>query len=342
MTRKDKIDLLHRAGAYIIENNAWRHSLIATAGNENLWFTPDFVEHALAEIVEHYLNPDRLEAWLENYPESDKSLRVGLIPAGNIPLVGFHDVLSVFLAGHIAVVKPSSKDTTLMKGIIQLLIDLEPSSKPYFEFVDQIKGVDAVIATGSNNSYRYFEYYFRDIPHLLRKNRVGLAVLDGNESEDELRDFVNDVLLYFGLGCRNTSQVFLPENYEVTDLQQYFAEWEHLLDHQKYKNNYDYNYAIYLMNEEAFYALGPTVLLESDSPHSRIACLHYSRYKDKEDLIQSLKNRLGPDGDIQCISMRDPLDQTILPLGTAQKPRLIDYADGVDTMRFLTELKNKN
>jgi hypothetical protein len=261
-----------------------------------------------------------------------------LIPAGNIPLVGIHDLLSVFLAGHKALIKPSSKDSVLMKGVIDLLIRIEPTAQEFFEFVDQVKGVDAVIATGSDNSYRYFEYYFRDIPHLLRRNRVGVAILDGQESQSELKGFVEDVLMYFGLGCRNTSQVFLPEEYEITDLQKYFAEWKHLLDHQKYKNNYDYNYAIYLMNEEPFYALGPTILLESDSPHSRIACLHFSRYRDRKSLVESLKERLGPEGDIQCVSMREPVDSEFLALGQAQKPRLMDYADGVDTMQGLTGL----
>ena len=338
MTRTEKIELLHRAGAFIKDNENWRQDRIADAGNENPWFTPVFVQHALEEITDHYLDRDHLEQWLENYKEVDKPRQVGLIPAGNIPLVGLHDVISVFLAGHKVHIKPSSKDSVLLKAVIQLFIDLEPGAKEHFTFVDQLKGLDAIIATGSDNSYRYFEYYFRDIPHLLRKNRVGLAILDGRESEEELRAFVKDVVLYFGLGCRNTRQVFLPEDYEPTDLQKYFAEWDHLLDHHKYKNNYDYNYAIYLMNKEPFYALGPSILLESESPHSRIASLHFSRYQDKDTLVSSLKDRLGPNGDIQCISMRAPQENGLLNLGEAQKPGLRDYADGVDTMEFLTGL----
>lgn len=336
MTRTEKIELLHRAGAYIKDNEDWRRDRIAEAGNENMWFTPAFVRNALEEIVDHYLDLHHLEQWLGNYKEVDKPRMVGLIPAGNIPLVGLHDVISVFLAGHKALIKPSSKDSVLLKAVIQLFYDLEPRCKEHFIFVDQLKDLDAIIATGSDNSYRYFEYYFRDVPHLLRKNRVGLAVLDGHETAQELQAFVKDVLLYFGLGCRNTSQFFIPEDYEVTDLQTYFADWDHLLDHHKYKNNYDYNYAIYLMNKEPFYALGPSILMESESPHSRIASLHYSRYDDKDRLLSSLQDRLGPEGDIQCISTRDPKGEHLLKLGQAQKPGLEDYADGVDTMKFLT------
>ena len=339
MTRTEKIELVRRAGAFIKENEDWRRDMAVAAENENKWFTPAFVQHALEEITDHYLNRDHLTQWLENYKEADKPCTVGLIPAGNIPLVGLHDVISVFLSGHKAAIKPSSRDSVLLKGVIQLFFDLDPRAKEHFTFVEQLKGLDGIIATGSDNSYRYFEYYFRDIPHLLRKNRVGLAVLDGHEKEEDLRGFVKDVILYFGLGCRNTSQVFIPEDYEPTDLQNYFAEWEHLLDHQKYKHNYDYNYAIYLMNEEPFYALGPTILLESDSPHSRIGCLHFSRYRDKDRLVSSLKDRLGPDGDIQCVSMRTPEESEMLRLGKAQQPGLIDYADGVDTMEFLAGIQ---
>lgn len=334
MTRNRKIELLGELGAKILNDQHLRDLWAQGASEENLWFTKEFTITAMTNMAKHYLDASALENWCLNYTESDESRVVGLILAGNIPLVGIHDLLAVWLSGHKAKIKPSSKDSFLIQTFVHELEKLDPEAVHAFQFVDQLKEVDAVIATGSDNTNRYFEYYFRDIPHILRKNRVGISILTGNEDETELKGFVRDVLLFFGLGCRSTSKFYLPNDYNMESLQAYFADWTSLLDHPKFKNNYDYSYTIYLMNNDPIHVFGPTVLRESAELHSRIACLHYERYNDLSELRHELNKY---DDQIQCVSCSDDSFCDI-PLGGAQQPSLNDYSDGVDTMKFLQNI----
>jgi hypothetical protein len=251
--------------------------------------------------------------------------------AGNIPLVGFHDLLSVFITGNYSHIKFSSKDDILLENLVKKIIKTEAAAEPYFIIRDTLKNVDAFIATGSNNSSRYFEYYFRNYPHIIRKNRTSVAILTGTETDEELERLADDVHLYFGLGCRNVTKIFVPENYNFEHLLQVFNKYHYLSNHNKYKNNYDYYLAIHILNKRYYMTNESIILVEDDSPFSNISQLHYSFYKDISEVENSLKN----DERIQCIVGKKGVD-----FGKAQTPQICDFADNVNTIEFLKSLNN--
>jgi len=234
-------------------------------------------------------------------------------------------------------IKCSSRDTALLKAIIDRLTDLSPDSKPYFEFVDQLKGFEAVIATGSNNSARYFEQYFGKYPNIIRKNRSAIGILDGTESNEELMALGEDIFNYFGLGCRNVSKLYVPEEYKFDQLLSVLHEgYKDVVLHNKYKNNFDYNNALFLMNKVDFLMSGSLIITESKEITSRIATLHYERYQDLSQLGEQLVALMNQ---IQCtVSKVSIPGLSVFKFGEAQKPSISDYADGVDTMKFLTSL----
>ena len=223
-----------------------------TAYTGNRWFVPSFIDLAVDNIVTQFLQPPLLEAWTERYPGLGEgpSRDVGVVMAGNIPLVGFHDFLSVLVSGHRQTIKLSSKDNVLLPHLVSKLREWEPSME--INFSDLLRGRDAYIATGSNNSSRYFEQYFGKYPSLIRRNRTSVAILNGGESPADLGGLADDIQLYFGLGCRNVTKVYVPQGYDFVPLLEALRKYAWFFDHHKYRNNYDYQLAIYLMNNQFY------------------------------------------------------------------------------------------
>ncbi len=303
----------------------------------NPWFFPDFTRLAIKAIADEFLDQERCRRWMDSYPSSNQpGKNIAIIMAGNVPIVGFHDLFCVLSSGHKAIIKLSDKDSVLPLFIINKWIEFYPELSSCITFTEKLEGFDAVIATGSNNSARYFEYYFKDYPHILRKNRNGVAVITGEETADELRQLGKDIFLYYGLGCRNVSKIYVPDGYDFTKMEIAFEEWNFLAEHNKYRNNLDYNYAIYIINNVPHINLGHLILKEDDAIASRIGCVHYSYYNNEKALIEHLELKRN---EIQCLVKKDKLDgwDCIAP-GNTQYPSLDQYADGVDTMLFLSSL----
>ena len=308
-------------------------TLTENARNQNAWFTPASVEFALRSIGEN-MTEESLKNWVKNYKLSSVSKTVALVLAGNIPLVGFHDLLAVLISGHKALLKLSSKDQYLMDYLIRKITAIDGALGERIHLTERLKNFDAVIATGSDNTSRYFEYYFGKYPHIIRKNRTSVAILNGDESDDELTALGNDVFMYFGLGCRNVSKVYVPENYTFDKM---FVSWESYKDiihHHKYCNNYDYQKSILLVNMEKFLDNGFVLLQPSDRIVSPISVVYYEHYKDKAHLSAMLQ-KVGEK--IQVV-VGHSLPASIA-FGHAQFPGLQDYADNADTLHFLGELK---
>ncbi|HEX4372736.1 MAG TPA: acyl-CoA reductase, partial [Puia sp.] len=281
------------------------------------------------------LQKEKLENWCKQYaiPEKeDNAKTVGLIMAGNIPLVGFHDFLCVFISGHKQIIKPSSKDETLIKHIVQYLSEKNDAVKDVVSFSEMLKGCDAYIATGSNNSARYFEYYFGKYPNIIRRNRTSVAVLIGDENKEELERLSSDISLYFGLGCRNVTKIYVPENYDFLPLLDALKKFDYFSHHPKYKNNYDYQLAILIINGKYYMTNGSIILTENNAAFSPISVLHYEYYRLTPTPLLAERGFENSE-DIQCIAGKN-----FLPFGSTQKPSLTDYADGIDTLKFLAEL----
>jgi hypothetical protein len=303
----------------------------------NPWFIPAFTKWSIVAIAEEFLDAQKCEQWMSSYPVSaGGQKRIAVIMAGNLPLVGFHDLFCILASGHSAVIKLSERDTTLLPWITEQWIKIYPALASRITYTERFEGYDAVIATGSNNSGRYFEYYFRSYPHILRQNRNGVAVLTGNETMDDLRKLTEDIFLYFGFGCRNVSKIFIPEGYDFDQWNEATAAWKYLEDHNKYKNNLEYNFAIFIINSIPHIQLGHLILKEDDAIASRIGCLHYSYYTEREQLLNLLQSRRE---EIQCVISLDAIEGwEHVGFGESQSPRLDQYADGVDTMKFLASL----
>lgn len=314
---------------------SWSQKLektITLAGHKNGWFTKENVLFALKSWG-NLLTEDNLATWLSAYDLSqNRSKTVALIMAGNIPLVGFHDFLSVIITGNKALIKRSSNDNVLISFIKDYLTSIEPLFEYSIVFSDgKMKGFDAVIATGSNNTARYFEYYFGKGPNIIRKNRNSIAVLTGTESTEQLKALGEDIFRYYGLGCRSVSKVFVPEGYGFDVFFKAIYDYHPIVEQNKYANNYDYNKAVYLMSEFKILDNGFLILKEDESYSSPIASLFYERYEDFSDL----KKRLENDKDqLQCI-VADRLFDNEIPFGKTQLPSLSDYADDIDTVDFL-------
>ncbi|MDX1478708.1 MAG: acyl-CoA reductase [Saprospiraceae bacterium] len=337
LTRREKIDALAALGQYILEHDERLGAHVHRASMTNPWFTKENIAHALESIARQFLDRDALTAWLQPYPDrGDNGRVVGLIAAGNVPLVGFHDVLSVFVAGHKTQLKLSERDQYLIPFLLKWLAEHEPRVEQQFEIVDKLSGFDAVIATGSNNSARYFKQYFGKYPHIIRMNRNAVAVLGGDESEEQLHGLCEDVFRYFGLGCRSVSHLFVPEGYDFDLLKKVLKEYEHYNQHDKYRNNLDYNTAIYILNKEQHIGLPNLLLAQKDQLISPVGCLYYSLYTSSEALERRL---LAQADEIQCVVSDLKFTQVrTVPLGQAQQPALDDYADGVNTLDFLFDL----
>lgn len=298
------------------------------------WNTEENVRFALRAWSEA-LQPAAIEGWLSAYPAlSSNGARagtIGLILAGNVPLVGLHDVICVFLTGHRARIKCSSQEPELIPALLKALEHLVPGTAARMVVIaEKLGAVDAVIATGSDNTARYFEHYFGHLPRIVRKSRVSVAVLDGSETEAQLAALGEDVFRYFGLGCRNVSKVLVPRDFDVDRLFKALFAWQDIVHHKKYGNNYDYTRALWLLDRVPFLENGFLLLKEDDALASPVAALFMQRYdapKDAEAYVEANKEK------IQCVVRAEGG----IPFGRAQHPALGDYADGVDTMRFLAE-----
>lgn len=335
MNLQERKETLVRLGKYMSSDAEDWQIAKQRATAENAWFTQPFIDLGAANIASNFLAEDVLQKLIADYSipaENAAPKKVGIVMAGNIPAVGFHDLLCTFLVGHYAAVKLSSKDTVLIKFLVQKIVEGNAAAKPYFSFGEMLKGCDAYIATGSNNSSKYFDYYFSKYPHIIRKARTSVAILTGNETDGELNKLADDVYQYFGLGCRNVTKIFVPQSYDFRRLLAAFKKYNHLADHPKYKNNYDYNLALHLLNKRQYMSNESLLLVEDESLFSPISQLNYAYYKDKE----MLREALHKNNSIQCIVSREDVH-----FGQAQGPRFCEFADNVDTLQFLLSLSSE-
>jgi len=311
-------------------NNTLLNEAKSEAYRQNAWFLPEFIDQAIQQIREQFLQQKALEAWTATYPSIPNeatNLKVGIVMAGNIPLVGFHDLLSTLIAGHTAIVKRSSKDQVLMDFIIANLIDIDPAFATQISVQEQLKNCDAYIATGGNTAGNYFEYYFGKFPHIIRKNKTSVAILDGSETLSELAALADDCMLYYGLGCRNVTQIWVPDGYDFIPFLTALKKYNYLLDQHKYKHNYDYQLALLMMGKKLYMDSGGVLMSENPSPFAAISQIHYQQYKVGAVPTFNMD-------DIQCV-----VGKNQLPFGSLQKPLLAQYADGVDSLAFLSGLK---
>ena len=314
--------------------DGFKHQL-KLAQEHNGWFTNENVFFTL-ENWSKSLKENNINQWLLNYKINNTNPRtVAIIMAGNIPLVGFHDFLSVLISGHNVLVKQSSNDKHLLPFLAKYLEVVEPGFKGKINFTEgKLENFDAVIATGSDNTARYFEFYFKNKPSIIRKNRNSVAILTGNETDEQLAALSDDIFTYYGLGCRNVSKFFIPEDYNFDAFFNSVYKWHPIINESKYANNYDYNKAVYLMSEFEMLENGFLMIKEDESYSSPIATLFYEKYKS----ISELQSKLETEADnIQCV-VANGFSDTEIEFGQTQKPNLWDYADDVDTIDFLVNL----
>jgi hypothetical protein len=332
MDLQQRINLMVQLGKYMLSNDEEWLDIKNKAARDNAWFTEDFVNLSVSNIANQFLQEEKLENWAKNYLVNDTvsiPKNVGIVMAGNIPLVGFHDFLCVFISGHQQTIKASSKDEVLIKFLVKKLYEWEITVQNDVGFAENLKNCDAYIATGSNNSSRYFDYYFGKYPHIIRRNRTSVAVLDGTESEEDLNKLSDDIQLYFGLGCRNVTKLYVPKNYVFIPLLHALRKFDHYFLYHKYKHNYDYQLAILMMGNKFYMTNETVVFAENESIFSPVSQVNYEFYDDSI----ALSEKLLLNKDIQCI-----VGKEFTAFGTAQQPLLTDYADGIDTMAFLASI----
>ncbi len=332
MNKDQRIDLLKKLGEFILSADEQWEMAKEKASYENAWFVPEFIQYQLNHIAGEYLAPHKIATWTGKYDipvnlQSPKN--VGVVMAGNIPLAGFHDFLSIFISGHRQTIKPSSKDSVLMVEIIKKLTAWDADVSSMVSLADRLAGCDAYIATGSNNSSRYFDYYFSKYPHIIRRNRTSAGILTGDESAADLEAFADDVHLYFGLGCRNVTKLYVPKDYDFLPLLDAFKKYGWLADQSKYKNNYDYQLAVMMINKVQYMTNGSLLLQENHGMFSPISLLNYEHYADEQQVYRDLEGN----PDVQCVVGRKAIS-----FGRAQRPALNDYADKADTLQFLLDL----
>ncbi len=334
LSKSDFIQAFSHLGTKLIPSASGVPAVMEEAYLKNNWFTTENVAFCLNNWSD-CLDEDNLSQWLESIPAQNESPKtIGIIMAGNIPMVGFHDLLSVLCSGNRALVKLSDKDEVLMKYCINTLISYKPELKDYIEITERVAKPDGLIATGSNNSARYFEYYFKEIPHIIRKNRTSVAIVTGNETVEELNALADDIFQYFGLGCRNVTKLYVPADYDLVPLLDATSHHAEVANHNKYANNTTYHRAIFLMNLTKHLDTGYLLVKEDEKLHPPLSCLFYQRYSDEKELNEWLT---ASNQEIQAIVSH--LDSpNHIPFGKAQTPGLSDYADGVNTLKFLTNL----
>ncbi len=339
MQYKKHIITFSRLGDFILQNlnEEPLKPLFSAARNENGWFTEDNVRLAVENIAKIYLNKNALEKFADKYiiSENHNPKKIGIVMAGNIPAVGFHDLLCTVLSGNIALIKLSSSDTATIIFLINKLFELDSSLKEVIRIAQRLNDADALIATGSDNTAKHFEYYFASKPRIIRRNRTSVAIINGNETRSELADLGNDIFQYFGLGCRNVSKLYVPVGYKFDKFYESIEYWSTIRLHHKYNNNYDYNKSIYLVNRVPHFDNGFLILKEDEALVSPISVCYYETYENETHLAQLLAENAEK---IQCTVSTDAKFENSFRFGEAQVPKLEDFADGIDTMEFLMRL----
>ncbi|WP_426474223.1 acyl-CoA reductase [Chryseobacterium balustinum] len=323
-------EFLAKNSEYYNENDVEFQQVLKKSEIENPWFTADNQKFALTQWSD-LLTQGNINEWLQNYSPSKTRKKVGLILAGNIPLVGLHDVISVILSNHIPLIKLSSKDKTMLPFLLKKWQEFSEETID-FEFVERLENFDAVIATGSNNTARYLEYYFKNHLSIIRKNRTSIAVLKGDETEEELKLLAHDIFQYFGLGCRNVTRIFIPQDFVIDRLFESFIDFKEIINHNKYANNYDYNRAVYLLNQDKFWDNNFVMLKEDAQLFSPLSVINFSRYSSLDEVKDFIAEN---EENIQCVVAKNELGIDSIQFGEAQNPGLNTYADNVDTMKFL-------
>lgn len=334
---KELINALDKLSYFLSVESDEINSWIDSAKNANSWYTHTEIRRALNAWSES-LKREQVEKWISSYDIKEvESKKIGLVLAGNIPMVGFHDVLTVLLSGHIAYIKLSSQDNVLIPKILEYLTKELPSVEKQIVYAERLNDVDAVIATGSNNTAQHFEQYFKNIPKIIRRNRNSIAVLNGEESFEDVQGLGFDIFSYYGQGCRNVSKIYFPKDYDITKLLDQLQAYEYVIDHHKYFNNYNYYKSIYLVNREEHLDTGYVMLKESKDLQAPLSVVYYERYESVEELEQTITQIKD---NVQCVvsNMKLNIDSPIFKFGESQCPALNDYADGVDTMQFLINL----
>ncbi|HAO09368.1 MAG TPA: acyl-CoA reductase [Chryseobacterium sp.] len=324
-------DFLNKNQEDYNDNDSDFELLLKRSEIENPWFTIENQKFALKQWTD-LLTEENIADWLKEYQISKTTKRVGLILAGNIPLVGFHDVISVVLSNHIPVIKLSSKDKYMIPFLLKKWNEFSEGNVS-FEFVERLENFDAVIATGSNNTARYLEYYFKNHLNIIRKNRTSIAVLKGDETEEELKLLAEDIFRYFGLGCRNVTRLLIPQDFVIDRLFESFLDFQEIINHNKYANNYDYNRAVYLLNQDKFWDNNFVMLKEDEKLFSPLSVINFSRYSSLDEVKSFIAEN---EENIQCVVAKEQLGLDSIKLGEAQNPGLNTYADNVDTMKFLS------
>jgi len=333
MSIEKRISNLSLLSQKLDEQNEDYKRVIQKAQNHNRWFTKENIRYSSKQLIGNFLDVAKLKEWVSEYDLIGVDRKtVGLVLSGNIPFVGLHDLMCSYISGHKTLVKLSSKDKILMKHIIDSLYEIDSTVKNDIEYVERLTDFDAVIATGSNNSARYFNAYFDKYPNIIRHNRNSVAVLTGSETDAELLALGDDMFRYFGLGCRNITKLFLPENYDIPAFIEILQEYSAYRDHHKFKNNYDYQLSIHLLNQIKHFDGGFFIFRENEFILSPISVFNYSYYTDIEMVKSELKEKTN---EIQCIVGKE---NGLIPFGSAQSPALNDYADNRDTMKFLVSL----
>ena len=332
MTRNEIIAALSAVGALMQEPDEQLSSVLRRTEINNPWFTDLECRRMLSSFSELMLNKSALETWAARYEENTTSKTVGLVLAGNVPFVGMHDIICVLVSGHKALIKLSSKDSFFFPWFKQQLVQMNAGFDQKLVFTDKLEQFDAIIATGSNNSARYFEYYFGKYPNIIRKNRTSVAILTGNESEETIYNLGKDVFYYYGLGCRNVSKVFIPEHFDKQLLFKYWEDYRYVTDNTKFKNNYDYNRALLMLNNTSYLTNDFYMLVDSDQLHSPLSVLYCETYFSEAALQEQL-DLIAPE--LQCVVAAAPGNTAF---GKTQFPGLSDYADFVDTMLFLNTI----
>lgn len=329
---ENRIMILVKLGDYMQGTSPEWLEVRQLAERQNGWFTQEFINYSISQISTQFLQETILREFAKDFQTAEAKgfvKTVGITMAGNIPMVGFHDFMCVFLSGHKQKIKCSSKDHILIPHLIQKIVEWAPEFASFIEIAPMLKQCDAYIATGSNNSARYFEQYFAKYPHIIRRNRTSVAVVNGKESTAELEQLADDIHMYFGLGCRNITKIYVPQDYDFIPLLEACKKYNYFKDHNKYRNNYDYQLAIYILNHQFYMSTEGLLLVEHSSLFSPVAVLHYEFYSDD----QYLKTLNELTHDIQAIAGGE--HQTF---GCLQTPSIRDFADGVNTIDFLNSL----
>lgn len=330
MKLTERIESIAATGAIIESMPADLQEVLQKTEAGNRWFTEMHCRLMLKNFTNAFLNAEKLQQWAFPYGElPDGGKTIGLVLAGNVPYVGMHDLLCVLMSGHRAMVKLSSKDLYFFPWWHNTLTEINPAFAYRIVFAERLENFDAVIATGSNNSSRYFEYYFGKYPHIIRKNRTSVAIITGNESDEQLKLLGRDVFYFYGLGCRNVSKLFVPRDFNVERIFPLWEDFNYVQDNNKYKNNYDYNRALLLLNNTPHLANDFFMLVETPDLFSPLSTVYYERY-DNAEALQEKINAIGDQ--LQCV-VANATGNT--PFGQTQFPALADYADHVDTMQFL-------